>query len=153
MLPSPSPNHKHDRTAIVVAGSIAIDLGCDFAPINPSGQEIGMHTSNPARIHETLGGVACNIARACHYAGAKTLLCSVTGNDLAAQSIHNVIQATGMTTTGLLRGQDGSRTARYIAVNDLDKNLVVAMADMDIIEAEQGDFDEKWMPLLRANKP
>lgn len=54
----------------------------------------------------------------------------------------------------------GLRTAQYIAVNDASKDLVMAMADMSILEQKPNTanavaeaFDSFWLPKLRQAKP
>jgi sugar/nucleoside kinase (ribokinase family) len=51
----------------MVAGSVAVDLSCDYAGMNgsndPSPQ---LHTSNLAHIRQSIGGVGRNVALAAH---------------------------------------------------------------------------------------
>ncbi len=76
--------------AILVVGSVAIDLACDYtSPTSPSSNtEIAttpeFHTSNPAAITSSIGGVGHNVALAAQYASKRNsvLLCSFVGNDL-----------------------------------------------------------------------
>lgn len=44
-----------------------------------------------------------------------------------------------------------SRTAQYVAVNDANRNLVMAMADMDIFT--QHSFPDEWRAALKAASP
>jgi pseudouridine-5'-phosphate glycosidase/pseudouridine kinase len=74
----------------VVAGSVALDLSCDY-----TGTQSGaagniadsplLHTSNPASISQSVGGVGHNVALAAHRSGGgnvKVKLCSVVGDDV-----------------------------------------------------------------------
>jgi pseudouridine-5'-phosphate glycosidase/pseudouridine kinase len=72
---------------VVVFGSVAIDLSCDFSPrgknkhasLSPQ-----MHTSNIAAITPSVGGVGHNVALAAQLAGGdKSIrLCSFVAEDL-----------------------------------------------------------------------
>lgn len=72
---------------ILVAGSVAVDLNCNFhndrfpepkptAPIS--------YTSNPAGITQSIGGVGHNVALAAQsiHRDLKVKLCSLIGNDM-----------------------------------------------------------------------
>lgn len=59
----------------------------------------------------------------------------------------------GMQTSGIQKLTTGFRTAQYIAINDAHKSLVLAMADMEILEDTDGDFDTLWKPQVEACKP
>jgi pseudouridine-5'-phosphate glycosidase/pseudouridine kinase len=59
-----------------------------------------------------------------------------------------------------LPSDGGSRTAQYVAVNDSNKDLMLAMADMSILESTATDlssisdaFDTFWLPQLQQSKP
>ncbi|RYP70168.1 hypothetical protein DL769_005047 [Monosporascus sp. CRB-8-3] len=130
-----SEDLTHPRADIMVAGSVAVDLSCDYtgqnATSNPSPQP---HTSNPAQISQSIGGVGHNVALAAHRVSESTRvqLCSMGGDD-----IHEYHPA--------------CRTAQYVAVNDADKNLVMAMADMSIFTAHS--FPTYWNSAVAASKP
>ena len=152
---SPAQSPQAD---VLVAGSLAIDLSCDYAP--PAGETTttpASHTSNPAMITQSLGGVGYNVAIASHYLGRSVLFCSVIGDDLSGRAALSALQKEQLPTTGIrtLPPSSGARTAQYIAVNDARKDLVVAMADMGIMEQpEQAlDFDTFWEPMVAQAKP
>ena len=66
-----------------MAGSVALDLSCDYAgggdAVSPA-----LHTSNPAFIAQSVGGVGHNVALAAHKVSAegKVRLCSLVGDDM-----------------------------------------------------------------------
>lgn len=69
---------------ILVAGSVAVDLSCDFQPRNPTtGKAPQLETSNPAAINQSIGGVGHNVALAAHRASkdSRVRLCSLVGDD------------------------------------------------------------------------
>lgn len=143
-----------DAVDVIVAGSLAIDLSCDYAP--PDGKsgakDPQMFTSNPARITQSLGGVGHNIATAVQCLGVPVRLCGSVGRDVAGFSALNIMAQKGMQTLGI-KTLPKQRTAQYVATNDAEKNLVLAMADMSIMELEGRHFDTLWMPHLDACKP
>ena len=75
---------------IVIYGSVAVDLSCDYAPLE-GGDSVSkdppvvpqMHTSNRAAISSSIGGVGRNVALAAHRAGGDipVLLRSLVGKD------------------------------------------------------------------------
>lgn len=144
---------------IFVAGSLAIDLACDFAPRQGSALSASeMQTSNPAMITQSLGGVGHNVAHAAHLMGATVRLCSVIGDDLSGKAALEAVSESNMSGAGIKTMPHDSehRTAQYVAIYDSKKDLVLAMADMAILEdsTRSGDiFEEFWLPQLRDCRP
>lgn len=140
---------------VIVAGSLAIDLSCDY--IRPSTAKLlsqpQLHTSNPASISQTLGGVGQNIATTLHYLKSSLRFCSSVADDVAGSTAFNLLAERGLQTSGIQRRGQGSHTAQYVAVNDAQKRMVLAMADMNILEEISGDFDSLWKPHFDACKP
>lgn len=154
---SENPAEKLDNADVLVAGSLAIDLSCDYAPFVGANKTPVSHTSNPAVISQSLGGVGHNVAIASSYLGSSVLFCSVVGEDLSGRAALSTLRTEGLATQGIqiLPASDGARTAQYIAVNDATKNLVLAMADMGIMELPENvlDFDGFWEPMIARTKP
>ncbi|KAL3443850.1 Indigoidine synthase A like protein-domain-containing protein [Aspergillus insuetus] len=145
------------KVDVLVAGSLAIDLACDFVPA--AGQEAvpASRTSNPAVIEQSLGGVGHNVAFASKSLGSSVMFCSVVGDDLSGRAALSSLQQEGISTRGVkvLPMSSGARTAQYVAVNDAAKDLHLAMADMGILHlpSETFSFDEFYEPLLARTKP
>ncbi|KAL3467446.1 Indigoidine synthase A like protein-domain-containing protein [Aspergillus heterothallicus] len=145
------------KTDVLVAGSLAIDLACDFVPA--AGQEAtpASRTSNPSIIEQSLGGVGHNVAFASKSLGSSVMFCSVVGDDLSGRAALSSLQQEGISTQGVkvLPALSGARTAQYVAVNDAAKDLHVAMADMGILQlsSETFEFDEFYEPILASTKP
>jgi pseudouridylate synthase / pseudouridine kinase len=84
-LPAATDSHQAD---ILVAGSVALDLNCDYAgeawkgPTRNTSPDL--HTSNPAYISQCVGGVGHNVALAAHKVSRDTTvrLCSMVGDDV-----------------------------------------------------------------------
>ncbi|KAK5705506.1 hypothetical protein LTR97_002625 [Elasticomyces elasticus] len=144
---------------VFVAGSLNVDLSCDFSPrSSSSGHSPGLKTSNPATISQSLGGVAHNIARAAHLMGANIQLCSAVGDDPSGKAALEALAAGGMSDAGVKVMPD-TRTSQYVAVNDGKKDLVLAMADVSILEdtaegsAVSEAFQQFWLPQLKQARP
>ena len=147
-----SPTNAAD---VIVAGSLAIDLSCDY--IQPPSENLSsqpqLHTSNPASITQTLGGVGQNIATALHYLEASPRLCSSVAADVAGSTALKILATRGLQTAGIQVLGPDLHTAQYVAVNDTKKQMVLAMADMTILEDTSGNFDSIWKPHFDIHKP
>ncbi|KAL8952345.1 MAG: hypothetical protein Q9222_001756 [Ikaeria aurantiellina] len=145
---------NEDEATIVVAGSLAIDLACDFLPAKGATSPVSpqLHTSNPAKITQHLGGVGLNVATAIKHLGTNVQLCSVTGDDEAGATVRTMLAAKGFAMSGIIQ-EPSARTSQYVAVNDGQKNLVLAMADMSLMETCADEVEEVWKPLIERSKP
>ncbi|KUJ18684.1 uncharacterized protein LY89DRAFT_732237 [Mollisia scopiformis] len=143
----------HFSPRILVIGSVAVDLSCNYAPQKKDHTALNvmpeMHTSNIATITPSIGGVGYNVALAAYIASGKSKVSfhSFVGDDLAGSSITSALETARANQSGFhqrigtlaksrVRGvlQAERRTAQYIAINDANKNLVMAMADMSIFD-------------------
>ncbi|EEU47890.1 uncharacterized protein NECHADRAFT_32036 [Fusarium vanettenii 77-13-4] len=145
------------KADILVAGSVAIDLSCDYSAPKSGGSSPVLQTSNPSSISQSIGGVGHNVALAAHSVSrhARVRLCSMIGDDVAGKTVLNGLKASGLDTTYIRQlGHEyhgSNRTAQYVAVNDANKNLVMAMADMGIFTHHS--FPEYWKSAVRGTKP
>ncbi|KAL9611667.1 MAG: hypothetical protein Q9167_003696 [Letrouitia subvulpina] len=139
---------------VVVAGAVAIDLSCDMIPPKGAKSVIApiAKTSNPARITQGLGGVGQNVATAIHYLGASVHLCSLVGDDVAGSAILDLMSIRGLSKSSILQRRN-LRTAQYVAINDTNKDLVLGMADISILEQGAGELDTSWKLLLDSSMP
>ena len=164
---------EDNSVTVVVVGSVAIDLSCDYKPLSPSPaaaragkpqqaqdqkptstEVLKLATSNPATIRPSVGGVGHNVALALHYLGSSFCFYSAVGNDLEGKSIITALKARGMMTNGIQR-YEACQTARYIALNNTDKSLFTAVADMAIFDriVDDSEFSETWQSLLERHRP
>lgn len=155
----PEVKGAKSRADILVAGSVALDLNCNFhndrydepKPMSPV-----LHTSNPAGITQSIGGVGHNVALAAQsiHRDLRVKLCSMIGHDIAGATILTSMEKNGLDTTYIRQlGPEYafSRTAQYVAVNDAEKNLFTAMADMAILTSHS--FPTYWSSIVNATKP
>ncbi|KAL8867547.1 MAG: hypothetical protein Q9174_005594 [Haloplaca sp. 1 TL-2023] len=147
------PDLSMPSADVIIAGSLASDLSCDYYPSEGRRTQVmpEPHTSNPATISQGLGGVGRNIATAVHYAGVSVQLCSLVGDDQAGSTVASALAATGLSTTGV-HVNPSARTAKYVAVNDAHKDLVLAMADMSIMDECKSEADFLWKSNLDTTK-
>ncbi|KAK4128747.1 hypothetical protein N657DRAFT_629793 [Parathielavia appendiculata] len=151
--------HSHP-VDVLVAGAVALDLSCDYAGSVTLGDaksiSPALHTSNPATISQSVGGVGHNIALAAHRVSdeGKVRLCSMVGDDVAGSTILSSLQATGLDICSIRQlGHEypSTRTAQYVSVNDAHKNLVLAMADMAIFSTHS--FPTYWTSAVASSRP
>lgn len=139
---------KNTPLDVFVAGALASDTICDYQPLSTNVTEMApvMHTSNPSQITQSPGGVGRNVAFAAHLAGAQVALASVVADDLAGKSLLKHVKGNGLSTDYIrqIPTSDGARTAQYVAVNDMKKDLVVAMADMAILGHPELESTRYW---------
>lgn len=115
---------------LAVVGGVAMDVTCGI-----SGSQLG--TSHPGKVSNSIGGVGHNIVLAIHYTGSKhgisPRLISAVGQDGDGNEIVSHMEKVGLDTSGIKQdGREG--TARYVAMHDKKGDLIVACADMDIIQ-------------------
>ncbi|KAJ4163446.1 hypothetical protein LMH87_005175 [Akanthomyces muscarius] len=142
---------------ILVAGSVAVDLGCDFSSPKSGDVSPQSHVSNPSRISQSIGGVGRNVAVAAHLAsgGSGVQFCSMVGDDVAGQTVLTSLETSGLSTSSILKldhqTHPEGRTAQYVAINDGNKDLVLAMADMNIFS--KNSFSDHWRSTVASSKP
>ena len=152
---------KLGRVDVLVAGSLAVDLSCDYdrsPAVDKTNAAPDLYTSNPAIIGQSVGGVGYNVAIAAKYVGSSVLFCSLVGDDLAGRTALATVQKEDLSPEGIQVLPPlslGARTAQYVAMNDARKDLFVAMADMSIMELPEKDlnFEGFWKPMLHRTKP
>lgn len=153
MPDQPTPDSPLKPADVAVIGSVALDLACDFAPAVNTGCVATPipHTSNPATITTSVGGVGYNVAKAVSLAGGSSVLCTVVGDDAQSGLLENLMQEDSSFTVKLLNMVD-QKTAQYVAINDTSKNLVFGVADMhnfDDIEVSEETAEglAKWLDI------
>ena len=142
------------RVDVLVAGSMAIDTHCDYAPSKTSSDLIlpQAATSNPASITQNLGGVATNVATALHFLGTSVHLCSAVGGDILGSSARSFLADRNIESGGIITIPH-RRTAQYISINDSRKDLVLGMADMNIMEQSGDQFPTFYKKQMELCKP
>jgi pseudouridine kinase len=112
-------------------GGAHIDL------IAQAGGELVMATSNPGVVRSKPGGVALNVACALNDLGRRVALVSSLGADSDGDLIAATLSARDIDTSRLHRSTDFA-TGRYVAIEDVDGELSLAVSDtaaLDNLEA------------------
>ncbi|KAB8346081.1 hypothetical protein FH972_023132 [Carpinus fangiana] len=142
----PSPNilaassdQKDPLPDILVAGSIAVDTSATYTPFSGSSSPLQpvLQTSNPASISQTVGGVGYNLALAATFTHTPALLLTSVASDTPGKLVLSALQSQGLSTAGIhmLAPSSSNRTAQYLALNNANADLNIAMADMTILES------------------
>ncbi|KAK9324448.1 Ribokinase-like protein [Lipomyces orientalis] len=131
-------SQQTDAADCLIVGAVAIDLTCDLTHGVLDKQSSWIHTSNPGAIHRTPGGVGFNVCLATAYASSHDTIVrmiSAVGpdaRDLPA-ALNLAASATSPDLSGVIVVDDG-RTAQYIAMHDCKGDLILACADMALVE-------------------
>lgn len=137
-----------DAVDTLVIGLIALDS------ISALSSKPVLGDSNPGRLRSSVGGVGYNVSLA-HLYGLQNQgrsescrLVSIVGDDMAGKSILKSLEDRKIDTSGI-KVVNGVETAQYSAILDPQGDLVVACADMAIIES--GPFSKHLVKeIIRA---
>lgn len=126
---------KGPSVDIMVVGSTAVDFICTVPNI-PHSIPL-LHNSHPAKIQTSAGGVAHNVALATLYATSNSVrLVTALGADPEGAWLREHVQNSGLDVAVIPSEME---SARVVAIHNKDGELVVAYADMSIIEAIKGE--------------
>lgn len=139
----------------LIIGSIALDSISKIAGTTK------LNDSNPGSTTTSLGGVGFNLAKACSL-GLKSLSCngshsssrliSIIGDDFTGDSIMGQLQSKGFDTSGIFRHKSSDcSTAQYTSIHNGDGGLMLACADMSIIE--HPDFTNHILEQIERARP
>lgn len=139
---------------IVVVGAANIDL--NGRTENP----LKFEDSNPGHVQTTAGGVGRNIAENLARLGAQTTFVTMLGQDLGQSVILNSCQQAGIDTASVLLSNKHS-TGTYIAINDHQGHLTLALNDMaiyddftpDLLKTRKAVLDAADELVIEANLP
>ncbi|KAG7820587.1 hypothetical protein KL909_004459 [Ogataea angusta] len=112
----------------VVVGSVALDSTSTVGTVR-------LHDSCPGRTEYSVGGVGFNVALAAAAVGGPQNVALVSGlnqADVAGKTVMAAFAKHGLRTDGLV--DLAGRTAQYTSVHDGRGELVIACADMAIVE-------------------
>ncbi|KAF7347872.1 Indigoidine synthase A-like protein [Mycena venus] len=115
---------------VLVVGSAALDIS---AQTEDMAGTVGLHSTSPGTVNMGLGGVARNIAEACHRMGTPALLVAGLGADTWGRLLYDETKAIGMRTDGFIHPSN-ERTAVCNLFLDGSGNLVGGVADMEITQ-------------------
>lgn len=131
---SSSSNAMGDQRKVVVVGGATIDL-----VTTPSASEtFQLGTSMPGRVRQSHGGVGRNIAECLARLGEAPLLIASVGADDFGRTLREACVNLGMPAVGLVE-DPSSATAVYAAALDDQRELVTAVADMEVMHTLSPD--------------
>lgn len=114
-------------------------------------QQVRLQSSNPVTIMESCGGVARNIAENLGRLGCNTSLITSIGEDKEGEWLLQETKKHGVHISQVWR-LPTQRTGTYTALLDIDGEMVVSLANMDIYDALTPEmFAEKWSHIAAAH--
>ncbi|KAI9015405.1 Ribokinase-like protein, partial [Hyaloraphidium curvatum] len=123
----------------IIIGGTVLDITARLLPSPFS----ALGTSTPGHVRQTSGGVARNVAEACHRLGGEPVLCSVVGDDVAGRALLGRLRASGMSVEAV--GTVGSPTAIYSCILDAQGGLLAGVADMRALDGLTADRIGAWL--------
>ena len=113
-------------------------------------EAVRYHSSNPVTMNESFGGVARNVAENLSQLGNKVLFLSVVSDDKEglylledAKGKNIDISLTEIVSTG--------RTGTYTALLDVDGEMIISLADMDIYDQLTPSIvEKKWVHIATS---
>lgn len=128
---------------ITVVGGVNVDIGgFSHAPLKD-------RDSNPGHVSLSLGGVGRNVAHNLCLLGQNVKLVTVLGQDSNGAMLRAGCEAIGMDMS-LAEALPGQRTSTYLFIADADKDMRLAVSDMDIYQAVTPEFLAKRMDVINA---
>ncbi|QPG73484.1 hypothetical protein FOA43_000795 [Brettanomyces nanus] len=135
-----------NRSAVI--GSLSLDS----TSIIRSQNSLKMGDSNPGSTTHSVGGVGFNVAltsTASSRMGATLFITALNLSDSAGKYVMETMEKYGLPKQGLC-SLDDKKTAQYTSIHDASGKLIVACADMDIVECLPKDY---VIELLAKYKP
>ncbi|WP_067725855.1 PfkB family carbohydrate kinase [Oceanobacillus damuensis] len=113
-------------------------------------QKVQLHSSNPVKITETCGGVARNFAENLSRLGHNTTLMTCVGNDREGEWLLGETKKQGVDVSQVWI-LETKRTGTYTALLDVNGEMVVSMADMNIYDNITIEMiEEKWSYIVAS---
>lgn len=133
-----------DKQQITVIGGVNMDISANLtAPF--------VHADSiPGHVDMGCGGVARNIAHNLCLLGHHVQFVSIFGGDAFGAMCHGQCESAGMDLSLSERHED-ARNGLYLCVNDLSGDMVVAVADTEIIDLITPDFLAPRLEAINAS--
>ena len=115
-----------------------------------SKEAIRYYSSNPVVMSESFGGVARNVAENLAQLGSRVSFLSVVGNDKEGLSLLDDAKRKGIDAS-LTEVVSSCRTGTYTALLDVDGEMVISLADMDIYDQlTPAIIEDKWASIASS---
>lgn len=113
-------------------------------------QKIDLYSSNPVTFSEFSGGVARNVAENLSKLNVKNTIMTCVGNDKDGDWLLERMKDSGIDVSQVLRIPN-ERTGTYTAILDIDGEMIISTADMDIYDKMTPSmFEDKWSVLSNS---
>ncbi len=123
---------------ILILGGANIDyLAYPFKPLK-------LHDSNPGYFHQSMGGVARNIAENLGRVKLSPQLITVIGKDILGQNLKKHTEAHGVT----IHPIDHDKQPSYVAVLDHHKDMYVAITNTTVFEQLTTENLSVYQPII-----
>lgn len=120
---------------------VAVLGGCNMDITGYSFDSLKVRDSNPGKIKYSSGGVGRNICENLARLGINTTFLSVLGKDDAAKNIIDELNLINVDSSKILISE--GITPHYLAILDEEKDMYVAIADMDLLKNIDKDYIDK----------
>ena len=127
----------------VVIGGANIDL------LGAPQGALKQHTSNPGKVSSSAGGVGRNIAENLVHLGQSCWLMAPIGDDANGKFLEQHCQQLGIQTEGMVKIA-GESTSTYLSIIDETGEMLVAIADMTLIDTFGTVQLQPFLPQLEA---
>lgn len=131
-----------NKPYVCIIGGANADITCEVYT------EIKTKDSNPGRARVSCGGVARNIAENLARLGVNVVLITVLGTDAHADAIRKNAAECGIDVTHSLVVEGESSC--YVSVNDVDKDMFVGVASMDVLRKLTPEFLESKSDIING---
>ena len=128
---------------IAVVGGINMDI------TGTADARLILGDSNPGHVSLSLGGVGRNIAENLIRLGQSVRMITALGDDDAATRIRSSCDALGLdlSASGVFPGR---RSNTYLCINDVNGDVLTAIADMDLCDEITPAFLEQRLPVMNG---
>lgn len=130
---------------IIVVGGINIDI--EGAPYGGLIQG----DSNPGAVNISLGGVGRNIVENLARLGEKPAMLSLIGDDFMGENARRHLEVLGVDISEIDK-MEGINTGMYLSILNADKDMELAICNMDILERITPAFLERKLDKLNQAK-
>ncbi|WP_051259771.1 carbohydrate kinase [Peptoniphilus mikwangii] len=130
-----------DEPYVVVVGGANVDI------VGYSDFKLIKNDSNPGRIIQSTGGVGRNIAENISRLNVRTSIISVIGDDDKGRFILNELNSLGIESDSIFVMHD-CNTSVYLAILDENRDMDIAINDMEIINKLTPELIEKKQRMI-----
>ncbi|OWB57483.1 hypothetical protein B5S28_g3431 [[Candida] boidinii] len=135
-----------------IIGSIGVDT---ISKLNTNKDTVNLNDSNPGSVTQSIGGVGYNISKCYNIFNNDSLFISIINpSDFQGKSILSEFKNLNTPDEGLLKlTDDDSRTCQYNSIHYNNGELVISVADFNLIEEKDNLLQKHFLNLFNKYKP